>query len=135
MTQMGVVERIDGRTVTVRCGTNPDCGSCESCLGSKKGHEFQAENRGGLALDVGDTVEVYVSPSKAIVASFVVFILPLFLFFALYGVAPVVGIESEIGKVVAGLSGIALGFGFNYAVRASDKNQNLPEIRSVKTVE
>ena len=128
MMQRGIVENIDGQKITVRCRKNSDCDSCGSCLAGDSEKVFQAANSKGLSVRIGDVVEVYVSPQKAITASFVVFILPLLLFFVFYIASPLIGIHVEYGKTLFGFLGIAAGFGLNYATRTFSKDSRLPEI-------
>lgn len=135
MTQRGIVEHIDGQKIAVRCIKDSDCESCSSCKNAGSEKVFQAIISHDLSVRIGDTVRVYVSPMKAITASFFVFILPLLLFFGFYATAPLLGINVEYGKTLFGVLGIAAGFCLNYVSRLSSKKADFPEIVCVETVD
>ena len=80
----------------------------------------------------GDTVEIFLSPWKAIKAGFLVLIFPLLMFFPPYVIASTtLGIQNETVRILFGTGGIALGFVFNLILKKTKKRSDLPEIRRI----
>jgi positive regulator of sigma E activity len=93
-----------------------------------EGHRtLEALNRSGSDLREGDRVEVRVSASAAVQASFLVLIVPLAMFVLFYFLVQR-GIPSagEGLRVLAGVGGLGAGFGVNFLVRG--KHRDLPVI-------
>jgi positive regulator of sigma E activity len=94
---------------------------------------MEAVNRSGATVREGDVVEVVVSTSTAVRASFLVLLLPLALFLLLYFIVQKAAPTSPEGlRVAAGIGGLGAGFGLNLLLRG--KHRELPEIVAVKSV-
>ncbi|MCK4541429.1 MAG: SoxR reducing system RseC family protein [Spirochaetales bacterium] len=115
MKDQATVLKVDDNTVTLGCGDTTACKSCgASGFCNVKARKYQASNTSNINLSVGDTVEVFFAPGKAIMASFMVLIFPLILFVLFFaGAGWIFGIESEGIKAIFGLGGLATGFGIN----------------------
>lgn len=134
MTITARIEEIRTDRVRARFCSDDDCSGCQGCsLGKKsKPTMVEAENRRGLPLTVGDTVEIFLSPGKAIKAGFFVLIFPLLLFFVLYALARrLLGIENEAVNILIGAVGIAGGLLLNLAANKLRKKPDLPEVTRV----
>ena len=127
MVEQAVVSQVEAsRASIVLCPTDR-CSSCHSCglLGGRKPRAIDALNSAGLQIKAGDVVEVYTSPSRAVLAAFQVLIVPLLLLLAGYSVSGALGITSEALRVLAGVGGLALGF---FAASLGGKREaNLPQ--------
>lgn len=83
-------------------------------------------------MNLGDIVEIYLSPWKAIKAGFMILMLPLILFLLFYFAGSgwlLAGNES--GSLLLGTAGIALGFLINLVLKLKSKQQELPMILRV----
>jgi positive regulator of sigma E activity len=137
LTIIARIEEIKDSRVKVRYCRDVDCGGCTHCsLGrSEKETILEAHNTKRLPVAVGDTVEIFLSPWKAIRAGFLVLIFPLLLFFAFYALGKhALGIEAEGVNVLLGLAGIACGFLLNLAQKKLQKEPDLPEVVRLVTV-
>jgi len=115
-------------------GSTAGCGGCTLCLLGRPEAKttIEAENRRNLPVEVGDTVEIFLSPAKAIKAAFFILILPLLLFLALYGVGKeLIGIESEGANVLIGASGLIGGLLLNLAAKKLRRAPDLPEVTRI----
>ena len=130
MTEKGLVTKVQGTSVTIRCD-GAECASCASCSGEQHKRTISARNSMGLDVSVGDVVEVHVSAYKALRAAFLVLILPLILFLACYALGGWIGIESEPVRALCGVAGIGLGFLVNLALRHIGGDSDTPEISRV----
>jgi positive regulator of sigma E activity len=119
VTEQGIVKKIDGDRVQI--AFREDCSACEkcgSCLSTAKPRLLTVVNHRNLAVAPGDRVEYSVSPRKAVAAAFMILVLPILLFFpGYYGAAALWSAGGEGLRVVAGLVGVALGFGVNLLLR------------------
>jgi positive regulator of sigma E activity len=132
MVEKGIVDRVEGKLITVRCVDTEKCRSCGGgCIGDKQGRVFQALNSRSISLKKGDMVEVYLDAGRAVWSGFMVLILPLLLFFPFYyAAAYLLQGAGEAVKVLSGVTGIALGFGVNFIRKRIIKDKDMPEISS-----
>ena len=82
MTITGIVKEINAKHVTILYCHDQDCETCGGSGGCNHGFKrkdttLKARNANDLPLEVGDSVELFLSSRKAIGAGFLVFILPL----------------------------------------------------------
>jgi positive regulator of sigma E activity len=134
MTVQATVEKVKGQEVTVKYCQNADCGTCAACSHGFKQKDVvvKASNAQRLPLAEGDTVEIFLSPWKAIKAGFLVLIFPLIMFFPPYVLASTtLGIQDETVRILFGLAGIILGFLVNLILKKTSGGSDLPEIRRV----
>ena len=91
---------------------------------------FAVRNPGALRLSIGDRVEYFVAPAKAIEAGFFVLIVPILIFFLFYFFTGLLWPDAgETAKVLAGVGGIAAGFGLNFALKS--RIREYPEITRI----
>lgn len=130
MIEKGIVEKVEGKLITVRCVDTEKCNSCVGgCAGNEQGRVFKALNSRSLSLKKGDLVEVSLDAGKAVWSGFMVLILPLLLFFPFYfAAAYLLRGAGEAVKVLSGITGIALGFGVNFIRKRIIKDKDIPEI-------
>ncbi len=134
MTVQATVEEVKGQEVTVKYCQNADCGTCATCSHGFKQKEvvIKASNSQSLQLSEGDTVEIFLSPWRAIKAGFLVLIFPLIMFFPPYVLASeTLGIQNESVRILFGLGGIVLGFLINLILKKTRGGSDLPEIRRI----
>lgn len=128
MTEKGKVLEINGTEVTLGFCENEACKSCGGHLCNVKEKHYTAENKKGIPLRRGDVVEVFIDPGKTVLASFMLLIVPLLLFFLFY----LLGnrfMEAEIANVGLGTLGLAGGFGLNLLIARKRKGkEELPRI-------
>ena len=111
MTQVATVTRIispDMAEIAVKrksaCG-----GDCHACGGTcNTGKILKVSARNAVAAGVGDQVLVSSSTSGILKAAFVVYLIPIILFFVFYAAAVALALP-ESGCVAASLGGFALG--------------------------
>lgn len=115
MTEHGIVQAIDGKTVTIVLKMMAGCQSCvnSSCKTNRTG--VKAYNRDNIPIEEGDTVEIKIEGKAQLSGALWVLGLPLSLFLAGYllgrliypgaGEGPAV-ILSIVGLVVGGIAGI-----------------------------
>ncbi|MBN1699247.1 MAG: SoxR reducing system RseC family protein [Spirochaetales bacterium] len=131
MLEHAVVCSLEGNTIEVVI--DRDCGEhCLHCSRDKRKHRIRVSNSKNLDVTTGDRVEIYLAPSKAILAGFFVFILPLLLFVLFYWTART-GFRSDNEAIpaAAGLCGIVAGFIINVLIKKLRKKEVLPDIVSV----
>jgi positive regulator of sigma E activity len=132
MVEKAVVSRVE-KNGLVRVILCPDeaCESCAACAAfdRNKPQVVKTSNPGGLPLKSGDFVEVYMATGRTIKAAFMVLILPLICFFALYMGSGRLGLGSEAARVLLGAAGLAAVFGYNYLRRGNPKD--LPQVLRV----
>jgi positive regulator of sigma E activity len=109
MKERGIATKIDGRNVSVKIVVSEGCASCHSRDGcSSEGREILAIAPEGLALAVGDIVDVFVPESAMAAGLFWLVVIPVALFLAAY-----LGIGStgagEGLQALGGIGGFALG--------------------------
>ena len=111
MYECGVVQKISGDTVTIKCGTNSTCAACKSPICRKKDRIFQVRNSNGFDLSEGDEVEFLLPSGRTVFESFLVLILPLLLFIVFYFIGKgIFGAEREGKNILCGVLGIGNGF-------------------------
>lgn len=77
---VAVVQKIEGRKVTLRMEQNASCGACAMrgmCMGMDKVRIHETES--DLALKPGDRVLVTISPGLRLLSSFMLFMVPVLL--------------------------------------------------------
>ena len=133
MVERGIVESIESGWIKIQCSENPYCASCKACEAGKDNiKRLKVKNSKNVSLNVGDIVEIYVSPARSIMASFMVFIMPIILFFIFYFLsAGVFKNSGEKIQVLSGLVGIIVGFIINLIYGKIKKDSDLPEITRV----
>ena len=133
MTETAIVRSIEGDIIKMGCGEMQGCASCSSSFCSADTHLFEAINPKGLEIETGDLVDVYIPPGKAVLAGFLVLIVPLILFGVGYLVAgKVVTDASEGVRAIFGLAGLVGGFGLSFAYSKKQKAAGMPVIVSVR---
>jgi positive regulator of sigma E activity len=131
LTIIAKIEEIRDGRVKVRYCRDMDCGGCSHCsLGSsEKETVVEACNTKKLPVAIGDTVEIFLSPWKAVRAGFLILIFPLLLFFVFYALGKhAIRIESEGVNILIGAAGIACGFMANLVHKKLQKKPDLPEV-------
>lgn len=129
MYERGIVTSIDKNIITIKCGKPDQCKTCSSSFCNIKTKNFKALNQDSLDLSEGDEVEVYISPSKTILYSFIVLILPLLMFIACYYLTgAVLKVQSDAVRAFGGVAGLAGGFLLSFAYNFLRKNHNLPVV-------
>ncbi len=114
MKEQAIVTKVEADSAELFCPGSEQCETCGgkglcSISGHKKG--FTALNTKNIALDPGDTVEIYLPPGRTILAGFIVLILPLLMFIVFFLAAGRLYPESgEGGRAAAGVLGLAAGF-------------------------
>lgn len=108
MTSTGFVKELDGNMATVRFIRESACGgNCASCSGCKsKPVDVILINT--LSLEVGDKVEIESDSNKILKSAFVLYILPLIVFFSAYILLN--GCFGEVIGILAGFFGFFLSF-------------------------
>jgi positive regulator of sigma E activity len=130
MTEKAKVLEVHGHQVELGFCDNEACKSCAGSICKVEDKRYRAVNEKGIRLEEGDLVDVFIEPGKTLLASFMLLIFPLVLFFVCYLLGEVLlGIASEGGRVLLGLGGLALGFGINlYVGRLRRGRETLPKI-------
>ena len=130
MIEKAKVIAVNDEIVTLVCGDAEGCASCAAhgfCATDKK--TFEAWNSKGFPIEPGSNVEVFLPTGKTIGSAFMVMIFPLVLFFLFfYGAGMLFDNLSEGRSVLAGLAGIAAGFGINFLVNRKPDRRKMPEI-------
>jgi positive regulator of sigma E activity len=122
MIEKAIVIRTEGERVILACQSQ-GCKSCSSmfCKTGGERREFTALNPRGVALNTADEVEFYVEPGRAILAGFMVLVMPLIAFGAAYfAIGGLLEEPSEQVRVLSGLGGLFLGFGVAYLLGRRD---------------
>ncbi|RKX87009.1 MAG: hypothetical protein DRP57_00185 [Spirochaetes bacterium] len=134
MVEKGVIDSIKDGIATILCSENPYCASCKACEHSEDGQRLKAKYSKNLRIAKGDIVEVYISTRKSIFASFMVFIVPIILFFLFYILAVyVIKTKSEPVQVFMGFGGIVFGFIVNLLYGKLRKDEDLPVVTKILT--
>ena len=128
MTERARITAIDGGVATLECFEHQGCSKCGAAFCNVQARTYQATIPGGATVHVGDHVEVYVAPARAVGAAFSVLILPLILFAA--GYIAFGFTESEPLRVAAGFGGLALGL-LGVVVVSRRRRPALPQITAV----
>lgn len=129
MYESGVVQSVSGKIVQVKCGTPSSCHSCKSPLCSRKDRIIPTRNSNNFPLEPGDEVEFYIAPGKTIFESFIVLMLPLFLFILFFVAGEFVfHLDTEFKKVLCGIIGIGNGFLIALFYSRMRKNKDIPVI-------
>ncbi len=125
MTERARVIEIHEDSAMLECFENSGCESCSSSFCNVKVRTFQAAVTSEVRVKIGDQVEVFLPPSKAIGAGFFVLIFPLLLFVGVYLAFGF--LENEGAQVGAGLGGLVAGFGLVYLI-GRRRRHDLPRI-------
>lgn len=134
MHRTGTVRRLDGEFAKVvikrqtACGEN--CANCGGCL--EKYNEITAKN--SIGATVGDTVVIEMEDKTVLSAAFWVYIFPLIIFFAGYGVFYMLKV-SEILSVVLSVLLSGLFYIFLYFKDKKDSVKYLHKITEIINVE
>ncbi len=129
MYEAGRIIKINNKVATLKCGKPEECKSCSSSFCNVKDRRFKALNSNNLDIQVDDTVEVYISPGKTIMSSFIVLIFPLLMFIAGYFLSGVIfNFQTDALKAAGGAAGLFLGFIISFLFNMLKKNQHLPVI-------
>ncbi len=135
MTITATIKEINAKHITVAYCQDEQCASCGGGGGGcshgfkQKDTTLKARNVRNLPLQVGDTVELFLSSRKAIGAGFLMFIVPLLLFILFYYTGQsFLNIASEPLKVLMGTGGLALGLALNLVLRLAGRGGDLPDI-------
>ncbi len=129
MYEAGKIIKINHKIATVKCEKSEQCKSCSSSFCNVKDRKFKALNNNDLELVAGDKVEVFVSPGKTILSSFVVLIFPLLMFIAGYVLSgKFFNFQTDALKAAGGALGLFLGFILSFLFNMLKKNQHLPVI-------
>lgn len=122
MIERATVVRTEGERVILACDSQ-GCKACSSLFcrpGDRR--EFPAINPERLPLQRSDRVRFYVEPRSAIGAGFIVLIMPLIVFAAMYfAVGLIRSGPSEQLRVLAGFGGLLLGFAAAYLLGRNTK--------------
>lgn len=130
MTEKARVLKVHDNTVSLQCIDGPHCDSCGSAFCNLKSRTIEASVATGLHVNVGDEVEVFVPPSRAIASGFLVLIVPLILFLTAY--LSFSFVENEAAQVAAGFGGLVAGFLLVYIV-GRRRSPQLPTITHVSS--
>ena len=129
MYEAGRIIKINNKVATLKCGKPEECKSCSSSFCNVKDRRFKALNSNNLDIQIDDTVEVYISPGKTIMSSFIVLIFPLLMFIAGYFLSGVIfNFQTDALKAAGGAAGLFLGFILSFLFNMLKKNQHLPVI-------
>lgn len=130
MKQTGTVQRLEGETVFLNCGTPASCKNCAAGAFCKtRDREIEALNLRGLDIAPGDEVEIYLPPGRTVFSGFVVLIFPLLTFILAYlSASALVPGSGEGTGVIFGLAGLAIGFGISFVYNTLTRKKNFPEI-------
>lgn len=93
---------------------------------------FPVDNPKNLDFDEGDMVKIFVEPSGAIKAAFMVFIFPLLCFLALYLLADTFS-DNSVVLYLSGVLGLVGGFVANILIHKKRGAGSLPYVESVMT--
>ncbi len=131
MQRTGTVRTIDGELAKVvikretACGEN--CANCGGC--SEKFNEVTAKNE--IGAKAGDTVVVEMDDKTVLMTAFLVYILPLIIFFTGYGVLYAFGFSEILSAVL----GILLSGAFYVLLYFKDKKDSLKYIHRITDFE
>ncbi len=130
MKDTGTVQSVNGEEVKLFCGAGEACGSCTTRSGcSAKTRTITAANHTGLIIRQGDTVEFFIPPGKTIIAGFTILIFPLLTFILAFVLTGRLLPAADEGlQALAGLGGLAAGFGVSFLYNGLTKKKNVPLI-------
>jgi len=128
--ETGTINRIEGRTIYLNCGTTATCKSCSAGSSCKTGErETAAQNIHNLSLKAGDAIEIYFPPGKTIFSGFTILIFPLLTFIGAFALAGSLFPGSDEGtQAVFGVLGLAAGFGISILFSRLTAHRNFPEV-------
>ena len=130
MKELGTATKIDGSEVTVRIDLEANCAGCmnkEGC--GLSGSLMKARDPAGLVRDVGDCVEVEISPQAQAVGAFWLLGLPLALFAGGYAAGSVLFTAAGEGPAaLLGIGGFALGIGAAFLLKRGNRSSSLPVV-------
>ena len=125
----GIIKDKRGRNYLIRFEEEGKCETCSMKEICKIGAIEEAWIEGEEGLEPGDRVEVAVGESKLILLSFLVFIVPILLFFGGYFL---LAGHSQLIRIAVGLALFSLYFLFlNLLERKKLKSYSNPEIRKL----
>jgi positive regulator of sigma E activity len=129
MDEIARVLKIEGTTITVKGGELDGCVGCMNDACRTNGSSFTAENRSGLALGVGQLVQITSSTAATAGQAAFVFLPPFIAFAAAYaGVGFFFPGSSEALRAAAGVAGLALGFLAIYWFRKVSPSKASPSV-------
>lgn len=129
MDEIARILKIEGSTITVKGGELDGCVGCMNDACKTDGSRFTAENRSGLALDIGQLVEITSSAGATAAQAVFVFLPPVIGFgLGFVGVALAAPAATEAMRAAAGVVGMALGFLGVYLVRMISPSKASPQI-------
>lgn len=115
--------------ITVGCASR----ACENCHSSlfcnNKNQTFEVRNPDSLEIREGDFIRIYLPPGKTILASAMLFVLPLVFFPVFYLIAP---FDNVFIKAFIGIGGGALGFLCSYFYFRKKKLEMMPTAVSLE---
>lgn len=132
MTEIAKVKTLQGNRVVLACG---DAAGCKTCAGkgfcSVQERTYEALVDEGVAVELGDTVEVHLPSGQTVFSAFLVMIVPLLLFMAGFMASRrLLGLEGEGIPTLFGLAGLGLGFllSFIYSRSRSQGSKGMPRV-------
>ncbi len=128
MTEQAEVIRVDGATALLKCSDHQGCTKCGSAFCTVTARTYHAAIDPGIKIHEHDRVEVFVPPTGAVWAGFLVLIVPLLGFLVGYLVAG--RSVSEPLRVLAGVAVMGLTFAAVYLF-GKKRSQPWPRIVSV----
>ncbi len=125
MSEKGVVVGLEGNRAIVEMEASKDCEACGACRYTESGRMVTPVVN-TLSAKPGDMVRIDIEPQVVIAAALVVYILPIVMFFAGYGLFLWIG---RVSGLTSGAVGIAGGLVFlassYFAVRSVDKRAGI----------
>lgn len=129
MDEIARILKIEGTTITVKGGELDGCVGCMNDACKTSGSRFTAENRSGLALDIGQLVEITSSAGATAGQALFVFLPPVVGFVLGYAaIALAMPAATEAVRAAMGVVGLALGFLGVYLVRMVSPSKTSPQI-------
>lgn len=129
MYECGRIIKVSGKKCTVACGTEKACQACKSPLCSKRDRLFDVRNQQGFDLKPGDNVEFLLPSGRTIFESFLVLILPLFMFIIFYYLGMgIFDLTTDGPKILCGVAGIGFGFLIALIYTKIRKDKDIPVI-------
>lgn len=128
MKKIAIIERITHDDIFATYLKSDNGGHSRAFIKVQEDLSFKVDNQRNIFLKKGDSVEIFIEPKGAIAITFAMFIMPLIIFFLTYSLAnALLGGNSEIFKILAGLIGIVISFVTTY-VYFKIRPQKLPKI-------
>ena len=110
MTEIGVVKNVMNDTAEVAVVKKSSCGeNCKSCSGGCRLSENIVSAKNTIGAKIGEVVEIEASSKAVLGRAFLIYILPLAVFFAAYFVAAAV-LQSERSAIILSLAVFAAVF-------------------------